>query len=255
MIENLPLTEWFIIVVNIVLFIGAGWLYDRLSTNEDGQRNKQIYLVRLINVVVIGLVLYSHIVEQTQQALWLTKTIHILLLSYAFFLAFKLYSYYVFVKYGKHRDTDSGSKISETYTSRGLAVFGSIIFFIIWLISCIQVLEMKGLLEAGGVLGFVGVMLALTQAAWAPDIISGLIILNSNMVEEGDILLITQNGKQVYANVYKTKMFHTELLDLSNNHRVMIKNTDLRALFLQNLSKFASAKGLRERLVFLYKRN
>ena len=106
------------------------------------------------------------------------------------------------------------------------------------------------MLQAGGVLGFVGVMLALTQAAWAPDIISGLIILNSNMVEEGDILQITHEGKKIHASVYKTKMMHTELLDISNNHRMMIKNTQLRALFLQNLSKFASAKGLREKLTF-----
>ena len=93
-------------------------------------------------------------------------------------------------------------------------------------------------------------MLALTQGSWAPDIISGLIILNSNMVEEGDILLISYEGKTVYANVYKTRMLHTELLDITNNHRMMIKNTQLRALFLQNLSKFASAKGLRENLTF-----
>jgi len=109
---------------------------------------------------------------------------------------------------GKQWETDSGIRLSETYNSHGLVVFG-----------------------------FVGEMLTLTQAAWAPDIISGLIILNSKMVEEGDILQIRQDGKQVYANVYKTKMLHTELLDISNNHRMMIKNSQLRALFLQNLSK------------------
>ena len=123
-------------------------------------------------------------------------------------------------------------------------------FFIIWLISCIQLLGFESLLQAGGVLGFVGVMLAITHAAWAPDVISGLIILNSKMVEEGDILQITYDGKKIYANVYKTRILHTELLDISNNHRMMIKNRKLRELFLQNLSKFASAKGLREKLTF-----
>jgi small-conductance mechanosensitive channel len=207
-------------------------------------------MVRLINVLVIGLIVYSHIIEQTQQEAWLSQTIHILLLSYAFYLIFQVFSYFVHVRYGKQHKTDSGLKISETYASRGLVIFGGILFFIIWLISIIQTLGLNNLLDAGGVIGFVGVMLALTQGAWAPDIISGLIILNGNMVEEGDILELNYEGKTIYAMVYKTKMFHTELLDLSNNHRMMIKNTRIRDLFIQNLSKFASAKGLREQLSF-----
>jgi len=45
-------------------------------------------------------------------------------------------------------------------------------------------------------------------------------------------------------------MFHTEILNLVNNHRVMLKNARLREFTIQNLSKFASAKGLREQLSF-----
>ena len=45
-------------------------------------------------------------------------------------------------------------------------------------------------------------------------------------------------------------MFHTEILNLANNHRFMVRNTKLRDYNLHNLSKFASAKGLRECLCF-----
>jgi len=45
-------------------------------------------------------------------------------------------------------------------------------------------------------------------------------------------------------------MFHTEILNIVNNHRIMLGNSALRKDTLHNLSRFASAKGLREKLSF-----
>ena len=90
----------------------------------------------------------------------------------------------------------------------------------------------------------------MTQASWAPDIISGLIILNSRLCEEGDVIQFNMDGQTIVASIFKTKLFHTECLDLANNHRLMIRNARLRDCGLQNLSRFASARGLRECLHF-----
>jgi small-conductance mechanosensitive channel len=49
--------------------------------------------------------------------------------------------------------------------------------------------------------------------------------------------------------VFRTRVFFTELLHLANNHRILIQNSRLRAMTVQNLSRFASARGLREKLV------
>ena len=91
---------------------------------------------------------------------------------------------------------------------------------------------------------------ALTQGAWAPDIIAGLIILNSTLFEEGDVVEFDRGPGGVLGVIFKTKLFHTEILNLTNNHRVMLPNSVLRNAVVHNLSKFASARGLRERLVF-----
>ncbi len=248
-LEQISTGEWTLLAINICLLVFANTIYKKLTFKKGEQHNKQLYLFRLINILIIGLILYKNFVNPLIEDNWLTDILYILLLTYVFIVGFKILAYFIHIKYGKHRDTEKNN-ISETYTSRALILSSGILLFIIWLISCVQLLGLNNLLEAGGVLGFVGVMLALTQGAWAPDIISGLIILNSNMLEEHDILQLNHNGKNIYANVYKTKLFHTELLDISNNHRIMIKNTALREIYIQNLSKFASAKGLRERLSF-----
>jgi small-conductance mechanosensitive channel len=94
----------------------------------------------------------------------------------------------------------------------------------------------------------IGVMLALTQGSWAPDIISGLIIMNSDFLDEGDV--VSLNNGELVAQVFRTKLFHTELLNLVNNNRILLNNANLRSKTIQNLSKFASAKGYREKLSF-----
>jgi small-conductance mechanosensitive channel len=114
----------------------------------------------------------------------------------------------------------------------------------------VRILGFESLLEAGGVIGFIGVLLALTQGAWAPDIISGLIILNSRLMEEGDVVEFWDGTDKIIGIVFKTKVFHTEILDLADNHRTMVQNSRLRTITINNLSKFASAKGLREELRF-----
>jgi len=152
-------------------------------------------------------------------------------------------------RYGKTTQSSEGVQVSDTYHSRMLTLVVSTFIAIVALIAVIRIAGFSSLLEAGGVIGFVGVFLALTQAAWAPDIISGLVLLNSDMVSEGDLIEIG-NTNPVLARVFKTKIFHTVLIDIVNNHRIMVSNSKLRDQTIHSLSKFASAKGLREKLTF-----
>lgn len=71
-------------------------------------------------------------------------------------------------------------------------------------------------------------LLALTQGAWAPDIISGLVILNSKMLQERDVIKLSDSNETFLGIVYCTRAFHTELLNVVDNHRVMISNSRMR---------------------------
>jgi len=70
------------------------------------------------------------------------------------------------------------------------------------------------------------------------------------MVSEGDLIEIEIQPEPLLGRVFKTKIFHTVLIDVVNNHRIMISNSRLRDQTIHSLSKFASARGLRERLIF-----
>ncbi len=208
----------------------------------------KVKVFRAINFLIIFIVLLNHFVFFSDSPSVAQKLLGGLMVMFSAFWTMTIAHYLIRRKYGKAREFNGETRISDTYNSRLLSLLTTILIIIVSLIGIIQVIGFSSLLEAGGMIGFFGVMLALTQASWAPDIISGLIILNSGLVDEGDVIEL--EDENIIATVFRTKLFHTELLDMINNHRIMLNNAKLRNMTIQNLSKFASARGLREVLKF-----
>ncbi len=215
----------------------------------DRQNIVKLQVFRAANLFIIMVLMLNHFVFSGDRATIASKLVGVIMVIFCAFWATQILRYFIRRQFGHVREVDDAKVISDTYNSRLLSLLVTVLVVIVALIGIVQVLGFDSLLEAGGMLGFLGVMLALTQAAWAPDIISGLIILNSGLVEEGDVIEVEHKGDMV-AQVFRTKLFHTEFLDIVNNHRVMIKNAKVRDMTICNLSKFASARGLRDRLTF-----
>lgn len=248
--NNIQVIDILVLSINFLLIVFAKRLMALIyhGATTDVGFNFKVRVLRALNLIV--LIFYSlDILAIAQYEGVVAKVVYISASCYLGYLSQYITQYFVHRRYGKKREIDGKVVHIETYNTRLLSIFSAIFIFIIVLISSIHLLNLDSLLEAGGVIGFIGVFFALTQAAWAPDIFSGLIILNSNMLEEGDVIELEGFSEKI-AVVFKTRVFHTELLNLVNNHRVMIKNTLLREYAIHNLSKFASAKGLREQLSF-----
>lgn len=254
-IAEMGVLGYAIVGINLVLLFFAKSILSFLWQDEKNAINfkQKLMIFRALNVLMIGAYAYVkfyHPVASSDAELSLIyKLIASLAVLYIAYLATHLLHYLIIKKYGKQRVIKGEARLIPSYQTRLLNIFASLFIGIIAMISIIHVLKLNSLLEAGGIIGFIGVMLALTQGSWAPDIFSGLILLNSDMLQEGDVILIKEPEK-VYGLVYKTKVFHTVILNLKDNHRMMIRNTKLRDLTIHNLSKFASAKGLRECLTF-----
>ncbi len=253
---SLPALDLLLLSGNLALFIFAPRILDYFYHDESKNNRFLIRLrvFRFINVMVF--VLYGYHYFDTSQTAsdwditgWDFKIASILAIIYMAYLVDHIAYYFIQQRFGKEREVNGEKRIVETYNARLLGILSTTFICVIAMISLIRVLGFDSWLEAGGVVGFVGVFLALTQSSWAPDIFSGLIILNSGILEEGDVVEIGGNEK-VLGVVFKTKMFHTEILNLVNNHRIMIRNARLRDYVFHNLSRFASAKGLREQLHF-----
>lgn len=244
-----------VIAVNLLLMLLAKPLILKTGGKlTDRQIVFRVNVLRVLNLAILTVVCYNAIYSnngengQGEQGI-AVKLISILVVLYLGYLASNIASYVMRLQYGKVNKNTDEIRISETYHSRMLSLVLSTFIAIVALIAIIRIAGFNSLLEAGGVIGFVGVFLALTQQAWAPDIISGLVLLNSEMLSEGDLIELGDTNP-LLARVFKTKIFHTVLIDIVNNHRIMVSNSKLREQTIHSLSKFASAKGLRERLAF-----
>lgn len=238
--------DLFTIAASLCLFIAATPIC-RWLNNDEGLVTR-ISMMRILNFLIILAVIVNGVFLNSSD--WLVKTTQSLIVIYFAVLITQIINYFIRRRFGKVHQTKNKTTISDTYSSRGLSLIVAIVMTIIAIISCLRLMGLNSLLEAGGALGIIGLVLAMTQASWAPDIISGLIILNSHFCEDGDVIQFNMDGRETVASIFKTKLFHTECLDLANNHRVMIRNAKLRDFGIQNLSRFASARGLRECLLF-----
>ena len=240
-----------VLSINVLLFVFSKRILSTFYHEPvDSRRfNLGVILLRVCNLLVVVAFTYYHISDNAGVRGIAFKTVAIVVILYLSYSAIHFVLYYLRRRYGKSREIEGKLFFYETYNSRLLSIFATIFIFVIAFVSIIQVTGFSSLLQAGGAIGVIGVFFALTQAAWAPDLFSGLIILNSGMVEVGDVVEFN-NGDKTLGVVYKTKVFHTEILNVVNNHRIMIKNAKLREHTIHNLSKFASAKGLRESLSF-----
>ncbi len=248
--QQLDLLGYTVLATNLLLLIVAPYLVRAIYHEPDGSPAviRKIRIIRALSLLIFIAYFYFYTQKGKEHGLAF-KILGVIGIIYFSYLVSHIAAYFIIRSYGNEREIKGKKRQVSTYHTRLLSIFTSVFIAIMALISIIQLLEFDSALKAGGVVGFIGVFLALTNNVWAPDIFSGLIILNSDMLEEGDIIEI-HDTKQIYALVYKTKVFHTVILNLVDNHRIMIRNAKLRDYTIHNLSKFASAKGLRESLVF-----
>ncbi len=196
---------WWVMSINLLLVIFAKSMV-RLVYDEDEHTDsfkRRLRVFRALNFLIMIVFGYFHFYMLTAEKGLGLKLLAILVTFYLGYLASHFANYLIIRRYGKHREIKGEARRVETYNTRLLNIFAQVFIFIMVLITVVRLLGFDTLLEAGGVIGFIGVFLALTNGVWAPDIFSGLIILNSDMLEEGDVIEF-EDGSKIYGMVYKS---------------------------------------------------
>jgi len=248
-IDKLDSFGYLIIGVNLLLMLFVSFILKLVYKQPDKVLNfsRKVLIFSLLNMLIILSYGYFRFFQNISNKTFLFNIIGVLAIVYFAYLAMHIAHGLVVRYYGKKREINGEVSFVCNYQTRLLSIFSSVFISVIALVGIIRLLGFDSVLEAGGVIGVIGVFLALTSSIWGPDIFHGLINLNSDMLSEGDIIQFHDN-ELFYGKVHKTKVFHTIILNILTNHRVMIRNSKLRDFTVHNLSKFASARGLREYL-------
>lgn len=244
--DNLTGPHGLALILNLILFVIIRPVFTWLS---DGRKiDFQVTLIRAFIVLFLVLqlleLLIGHRVPKYESIF--SKLGWTIALIYGAMLSYYLVSRLSRRRFGNQRLIDERVVYLDSYNSRLVDIIGVAALLLIGLFLLIKIWELDSLLEATGLLGLVFAFLALTNAIWAPDLYFGLVILNSDMLEDGDTVRLG-DGEGLYI-INKVTFIYTILLNVANNHRTLLRNSKLLEQRIENLTKRASTDGLRQSL-------
>jgi hypothetical protein len=252
LIPELSQLEWFahgmIFAINALLFVFAKPLLDIVERGREG--DSKVRVLRYLNVLVmmlqlLDLVLLSFSPDYQH---YFIKAGLTLMALYVSLLAYSIMSFLVLKKFGLEKELDDKKLFVETYSSRLVDIVLLILIVISSIYALIVIWGANSLLETTGIFGIIFAFLAFTSTVWAPDIISGLIILNTQMLEDGDVVVVDGYSDEYIIN--KVSFIYVILYDIRNNHRTLVKNSRFVQSKIDNLSRIASTDGIRKKLVY-----
>ena len=171
-----------------------------------------------------------------------------LVFVYLSLLLFGLFTQFARRRFGSKKEVDGNVIYYDSYNSRLIEIIILIVIIFLTVYCLVKVWNADSLLETTGIFGILAAFLAFTSGTWAPDIISGLLILNSQMLEDGDVIVIDGYPDEYIIN--RVSFMYTILFDIRDNHRTLIRNHRFTQTKIDNFSKVASSDGIRQKLAY-----
>lgn len=237
-----------IFALNIALFIFAKPLLNLIAPGEDNGSRVKIF--RALNVLVLLLHLLDLILSGTNTSYrnYFLNLGFSLMIIYAGMLTYSFFGAVSKKRFGRERMLDNKTVYVETYSTRLVNLVLLVLIILTAIYALIMIWGANSLLETTGIFGILMVFLGFTSGVWAPDIISGLIILNSQSLEDGDVVVI--NGHTNEYVISRVTLIYVILYDIRNNHRTLMRNSQFTSRRVDNLSRVASTNGVRQSLTY-----
>ncbi|WP_158224588.1 mechanosensitive ion channel domain-containing protein [Agaribacterium haliotis] len=252
LLPQLTTADWLIhgaiFFVNIFLFIFAPFI---LKVLENGaELGARVRVLRSLNVLVFALHLVDLLLLKISghyQHYFIRVGMSLVVVYTALFV-YSLVCYLSVKRFGKQKELDGKTIYLDTYSSRLIDLLLLAVTVLTAVYVLIKVWQADSMLEATGIFGIFVAFLAFTSSIWAPDIIGGLIILNTQMLEDGDVVVV--DGYPDEYIIGRVSLIYVILLDVRNNHRTLVRNSRFTDKKIDNLSRVASTEGVRKALSY-----
>jgi len=239
----------FIFLLNIVLLIFAKPILNLVAPHQNNKTKIKIF--RSLNLLVLFLHGVDLLLRHTSGGVYESYFINLGLSLMIIYTGMFIYSFCGTLskrRFGRSRLIDGQQSYIETYNSRLVSIVLLAIIVVTVIYGLIKVWDADSLLETTGIFGIFIAFLAFTSSIWAPDIISGLIILNSDILEDGDVVTISSHSDEYI--IARVTLIYVVLYDIRNNHRTLIRNSQFMQNRIDNISRIASTDGVRQALVY-----
>jgi hypothetical protein len=237
-----------IFVVNISLLLLAKPILNLVESNRNNESKHRIFTYLNILVLILhGLDLLLLRLSANYENYFINVGMS-LMSVYAGMFCYTLCEFLAKKRFGAEKVIDDKTIYLDTYSTRLVDLILLFTIGITVIYTLIKIWGADSMLEATGIFGIVAALLAFTSNIWAPDIISGLIILNTQILEDGDVVVL--DGYPDEYIISKVTVNYVVLYDIRNNHRTLIRNSQFTQRKIDNLSRVASTDGVRQSLSY-----
>lgn len=235
-----------VFIANILLFIFAKPILKLIDPGTVTEPKVRIFRALNILVFVLQLIGFLLIRADIPHQGYFTKVGYSIMSLYGALLFYRFLGGQSKKRFGKQRSLDDKTIYLETYSSRmvNLVLMTVLILTTIYLLILIWNAEDK----FTGIYAILAGFMAFTSGMWAPDIISGLIILNTEILEDGDVIMM--DGHEEEYIIGRFTLIYVILYDVRNNHRTLMRNHLFMQNRIDNLSRVTSSSGVRWSLLY-----
>lgn len=251
-LPELSHTHWMlhiiVFAINVGLLLAARPIVNLVDPDKNNETKVSIF--RTLNVLVLVL----HVIDLVFLSLnksyenYFIRLGLSLMTVYAGLFAYSLCCYLSRKRFGIKKTLDGNTMYLDSYSSRLVDIMLLVVVALTTIYTLIKIWGADSMLETTGIFGILFAFLAFTSNIWAPDIISGLIILNTEMLVDGDVVLVDGHPDEYI--ISKVTLIYVILYDVQNNHRTLIRNNQFIRNKIDNLSRIASTDGIRQALKY-----
>lgn len=237
-----------VFAINISLLMAARPIVNLVEPDKDDDTKLSIF--RTLNVLVLSL----HVIDIFLLSLnksyehYFIRVGFSLMSAYGGLFVYSMCCYLSRKRFGIEKTFDGNTVYLDSYSSRLVDIILLAVIALSTIYTLIKIWGADSLLETTGIFGIIFAFLAFTSNIWAPDIISGLIILNTEMLVDGDVVLVDGHPDEYI--ISKVTLVYVILYDVRNNHRTLIRNNQFIRNKIDNLSRIASTDGIRQALKY-----
>lgn len=237
-----------LLLINIGLYVYASKIVTAFNSEQNNRF--QITLLRSVNALFIFFTILDALISVFTDKYdnYFSGLAYTLFIIYLSAFAFNILAFFIRRKFGRTKELDGKTVYLDTYNSRLLDILVVIVIIFLDIYLIIQAWGLTSLLETTGLLGLLVAFLALTNQIWAPDPYYCMVILSSDMLEDGDLVQINDDPNEYI--IARVNFIYTILFNIQNNSRVIMRNSRLIEQRINNLSKKASIDGLRYTLTY-----
>ncbi|MFT6903833.1 MAG: hypothetical protein ACJAS1_000478 [Oleiphilaceae bacterium] len=252
MLPELSHTHWMlhilVFAINITLLLAARPIVNLVDPDKDNE--VKISIFRTLNALVLVLHLIDLVFLSLNKSYenYFIRLGLSLMAVYAGLFVYSLCCYLSRKRFGIKKTLDGNTMYLDSYSSRLVDIMLLVVVALTTIYILIKIWGADSMLETTGIFGIVFAFLAFTSNIWAPDIISGLIILNTEMLVDGDVVLVDGHPDEYI--ISKVTLIYVILYDVQNNHRTLIRNNQFIRNKIDNLSRIASTDGIRQSLKY-----